>query len=384
MLILINEKTDTGGKVISDNLAKDNKKLKNDERTTFVSGNIFESLARTNPELFNREKLKLIEASKDIVKDFNEFMTIVFGKDLDRLEAFIKNIENETDNVKIDSKFRANFNIVLYRTMYREYYNLKSKGMKDNEIYDALLTNYLPEASDENQLRNAIKLRLENNKCLSDSLNTVLKQNYKLLNLTKAEAAALCEKLNDDKTNDEGMKKLKEILSNKELLNKFRSNGLNYDFRPIGGAYVILAKGYDIQSENVAGRMMHSIFKYDCIVCSHGGTVQRYVDTGSEIISQDRNKDIHAKDIRNSKNADEVGINVIRKEFNRWLNEIDDDDVDKTIHSCYRLVNAIYKDDHQLLKNINVRDMCEYYINKIKNISTQHPEIVDEDFCRSS
>ena len=130
-MILINEKTDTSGKVVSHNLTKDNKKLKSDERATLVSGNIFESLARTNPELFNREKLKLIEASKDIVKEFNEFMAIVFGRDLDRLEAFIKSIENETNNREIDSKFRANFNITLYRNMYSQYNDLKDKGMKD-------------------------------------------------------------------------------------------------------------------------------------------------------------------------------------------------------------------------------------------------------------
>lgn len=381
-MILINEKTDTSGKVVSHNLTKDNKKLKSDERATLVSGNIFESLARTNPELFNREKLKLIEASKDIVKEFNEFMAIVFGRDLDRLEAFIKSIENETNNREIDSKFRANFNITLYRNMYSQYNDLKDKGMKDEEICDILLTSYLPEAKNENQLRNAIKLRLDNNKCLSDSLNTMLKQNYKLLNLTKAEAASLCKELNDDKTNNEGMKKLKEILSDKKLLNKFRSNDLNYDFRSIGGAYVILSSDYDIQSENIAGRIMHYIFKYDCIVCSHGGTVQRHIDTGDRVISIDRDEDIHAKDIRNSKTEDMAGIYTIRNVFNRWLNEIDDNGSENIIRDCYKLMNAIYCDDQEYLKDINIRDMCEFYINIIKNnIAQAHPEIIDDDYA---
>ena len=381
-MILINEKVDTGGKVISGNLTKDKKKLKNNERATFDSGNIFESLARTNPELFNREKLKLIESSQNIVKDFNEYMTIIFGKDLDRLESFIKSIENETNNREIDSRFRANFNIVLYRALYSDYNMLKDKGMKDDDIYNTLLTNYLPEVNDENQLRSVIKLRLDNNKCLSDSLNTMLKQNYKLLNLTKAEAASLCEKLNDDKSNDEAMKKLKEIFSDKKLLDKFRSNGKNYDFRSIGGAYVILSDSYDIQSEHVASKIMHYIFKYDCIVCSHGGTVQTAIDTPSNIKYKDRDKEVHAKDIANSKITDMTGIVTIRQVFNRWLGYIDDDNDKKILYDCYSLIKAIYNDNHKAIGDMNVRDMCEYYINNIKNIlSRKYNEINDDDFA---
>ena len=379
-MILINENVDTGGKVISDNLTKDKKKLKDHERNTFDSGNIFESLARTNPELFNREKLKLIEASQNIIKDFNEYMTIVFGKDLDRLESFIKSIENETNNKDIDSKFRANFNIVLYRGLYSQYNMLKDKGVKEEDIYNALLTNYLPEASDENQLRSIIKLRLDNNKCLSDSLNTMLKQNYKLLNITKAEATSLCEKLNDDKSNDEAMKKLKEILSDKKLLDKFRSNGKNYDFRSIGGAYVILSDSYDIQSEHVASKIMHYIFKYDCIVCSHGGTVQRHVDKGDKVSSINRNEDIHAKDIRYSKTKDLDGIYVINNAFSRWIKIINNDD-DKILRKCYTLMIAIYKDDHKYIGDLNVRDMCEYYVENIKKLAGRYPYLVDDDYA---
>ena len=293
----IPEKEDTSNPA-ANAMTKSPKKLGDDEKVTLVSGNTFESLARTNPELFNREKLKILQASKDLVKEFNEFMTIVYGKDLDRLETFVNEVEKEYNNIEIDRKFRSQFNIVVYRSLFDTYSKLR-ETMSEEDAYKVLLTNYFPEGLTEDGIRNTIKLRLDHNKCLSDSLTAMLKQNYTLLNISKAEADSLIEDLSKDSTNAEAIGKVKEILSNPDLLRKYRHRNYNYDFRPLGGAYLVLERGYDVQSLHTAGKILHNLFKYDCIVCSHGN-VKTYLDRDEkgDVVRKNVNDKVSAETIK--------------------------------------------------------------------------------------
>lgn len=263
---------DMSGNYAKDPMTKDPRKLHDYQKNSLVSGNTFESLARTNPEYFNREKLKVLEYSKNLVDDFNEFMKAVYGKDIDKLEEFIKEIENNYDNNDIVPKFQARFNTVIHRQLYAAYNELR-KDMSEDEAYKILMGNYFPEGLTEDGIRKVIKLRLDNNKALSDSLSTMLKQNYALLELSKVEADALIADLGNDSKNADALGRLKKIFQDPKLLEKYESRGTNYDFRPLGGAYVVFSSyGENFKNLDNPGKLLHYIFKYDCIVDCHGGT----------------------------------------------------------------------------------------------------------------
>ena len=56
----------------------------NDKRHSLTSKNVVESLAKTNPELFNKSKLMQIQASENIADEFNKFieniLQVIFKK----------------------------------------------------------------------------------------------------------------------------------------------------------------------------------------------------------------------------------------------------------------------------------------------------------------
>lgn len=264
--------SDMSGNYAKDPMTKDPKKLHDYQKISLVSGNTFESLARTNPEYFNREKLKILEYSKNLVEEFNEFMKAIYGRDIDKLEDFIKEIENNYDNNDIIPKFKARFNSVIHHQLFAAYNELR-KDMSEEEAYKVLMGNYFPESLTEDGLRKAIKLRLDNNKALSDALTTMLKQNYALLEISKAEADALISDLGNDSKNADALGRLKKIFEDPKLLEKYESRGYNYDFRPLGGAYVIFSVyGENFKDVDNPGKILHYIFKYDCIVDCHGNT----------------------------------------------------------------------------------------------------------------
>ena len=57
---------------------------------SYYSGNMFESLASTNPELFETKKLEQIMQSKNAVIEFNDYVFDAMSKDIDRYVDFVK------------------------------------------------------------------------------------------------------------------------------------------------------------------------------------------------------------------------------------------------------------------------------------------------------
>lgn len=360
-------------------MTKDPKKLHDYQKVSLVSGNSFESLARTNPELFDREKLKILEYSKNLVEEFNEFMKAVYGKDIDRLEEFIKEIENNHDNSDINKKFTAKFNTFIYKEFYNTYIELR-KDMSEEDAYKILMGNYFPEGLSEDGIKKSIKLRLDNNKALSDSLNTMLKQNYMLLNISKAEADILSSDLEKDSKNADALGRIKKIFQNPELLEKYKSKDSNYDFRPLGGAYVIYSNdGDNFKDLDNPSKLLHYIFKYDCIVDCHGN-----VDTDAHLIKdKDGNYRYQYSQTKPSYNAKE--LNDVGKEVIPIANQINnvlatmyglhglDDNEKQYLANVHRAIKDIIKDPNKYNKKSKASS-AHAIINHLNAIFKDHED----------
>ena len=306
---------------------KDGKDIKkfikdnNDERrkqVAYNSGNTMESLAKTNPELFNNTKLKALQASENLVKDFNEYMASVYGNDIDRFGRFVESIKTERNYKEIEKQFKTQFNQSFHVALYERYKDLMERGVDEKEAARIASSEYFPESLDEEGIRKAINLRIANNRCLTDNLTVMLRQNYALLNLSKAEAEALIQDLGDDNTNNEAIGQIKQFLQNPELLEKFRMGKNNYDFRPIGGAVLFMSADNDVQFSEHPSKNLAWIFKYDAIVSGHGSSLKGIEYDDNEERYEDRDSDAAnttAKDIINSNRNFRTMLNDIAISF---------------------------------------------------------------------
>lgn len=256
-----------GSKDLRDGLNRDDR----DKSAAYASGNMFESLAKTNPELFDKTKLEALQHSEDLVKDFNEYMASVYGNDIERFGKFVRSIEHEYDNDKIRNQFQMKFNISLHGALYERYKDLIEKhNMSEDDAARIVTQEFFPESLSEQAIRDCLNTRIANNRCLTDSLTTMLKQNYAMLNLSKAEAKALMDDLADNSKNHEAIAKIRDFLRDPKLLQKFKLGEHNYDFRSIGGGVLFLSKNDDIQFCEHPSKNLNLIFKYDAIVNAHG------------------------------------------------------------------------------------------------------------------
>lgn len=250
------------------------------KQSAYASGNMFESLAKTNPELFNTTKLEELKHSENLVKDFNEYMASVYGKDIDRFGRFVDAMETEFDYDKVHNSFQMRFNISLHGALYSRYKELMDKHkLSEEEVAKIVTQEFFPESLSEQAIRDCINTRIANNRCLTDSLTKMLKQNFRLFGLSKAEAKSLIDDLNDDNKNHEATAKIRDFLQNPKLLKKFKLGDHNYDFRSIGGGVLFLSKNDDIQFCEHPSKNLSLIFKYDAIINAHGtGTPDEYGD----------------------------------------------------------------------------------------------------------
>lgn len=241
------------------------------DKNSFVSGNIFESLANTNPELFDMYKLKQIQYSKNLVKDFNAYFNAILKKDVARFDDYIDALEQLKKNGEMpeesDDYILNNFNISYYAHLIQDL-KLLSEELGPDIANKIITKNYFPESMSKRGIESLIRVRIANYQILVNGLTEMLKSNYDLLDIETAEAKAMLDKLNDDKHSHEAIGDIRAKLKDPKIVRKFKV-GNNYDFRPIGGAYVVMGQNIDMEG-GAPDKYLHQIFKYDCIVIAHG------------------------------------------------------------------------------------------------------------------
>jgi len=335
------------------------------KHNAYASGNMFESLAKTNPELFNKTKLEALTHSQDLVKDFNEYMASVYSNDIKRFGRFVKSIEYEHDNDKIRNKFQMQFNISLHSALYSRYMDLIEKyNMSEEDAARVVTQEYFPESLNEQGIRDCLNARIANNRCLTDSLTAMLKQNYALFDLSKAEAESLINDLDDDDKNHEATAKIRDFLRDPKLLQKFKS-GNNYDFRPIGGAVLFLSENDDIQFCEHPSKNLSLIFKYDAIVNAHGSTSKDAYGEPSDNASYTARSIKY--DIELIEKFSTYVLNFLKELSNKIPGSADLPYTKELISVCNSLKNANSMEDYKLHElKTRARELLVEIYNKYK------------------
>lgn len=292
-----------------------------EKELSFASGNMFESLALSNPELFNMYKLKQLQYSKDLFKDFDEYYGAIIDQDYDRYLKYLNDFESGKSP---EFDLFTNFNVAYYSVMQKDMEYL-SKELSEKEVMRIIAKNYLPEGLSEDGIKRLIRVRIANNNILVSHLISMLKQNCILLDISSSEASALINKLKDDRTSHIAIGQIKDKFADLDTIKKFKV-GNNYDFRSIGGAYLCLGKDMEFEGDAIKKNLLN-IFKYDCIIYTHGIYVEedRKVRV-SDLINNDSNyADIvdgirHAIDIvLNDDKIKEAYPNKIKKDMSEYL-----------------------------------------------------------------
>lgn len=245
-------------------------KAGNERYISIASGNAFESLAVTNPELFNTQKLKQIEASENIVEAFNNYMNGAFSEASNSLNKVIEKIKNSKGDNGKSTNIQSETNILVMRMIDDAEELAKIEGLSKDKIKELVLGVYVPEALTEAGCRKLINIRINNNRILTNSLKMMIESNYQSLNLSEEEAKSLIKGLENDVTNAESIGKIREILKNPDLLKQYEPKDGVYDFRKLGGACIFYSGDDDIRTNDVPSKHLQNIFKYDAIVTAHG------------------------------------------------------------------------------------------------------------------
>ena len=103
---------------------KDVVNFQNGIYVSLPSSNLFESLATSNPELFNIQKLKQLEFSRDLVTDFNRYFNEIGMYENNKMDALNKEAKSMTEEEYIakygEGYFANNFNIRYHSTFFND------------------------------------------------------------------------------------------------------------------------------------------------------------------------------------------------------------------------------------------------------------------------
>ena len=323
---------------------------------SFASGNTFESLAKTNPEEFNLKKLKALKNSENLVRDFNLYYQGI-NDEINRKANSAS--EKYTAVTKGDAQAAGYmFNTTVFASLIADARALTSQlGDFNADVFSTINKMYLPEALTEEGCKKLIDLRIKNNKLLTDSLVKMLKNNYQALNITSAEAASLIEGLENDETNNQAIGKIKDFLLDPKKLEKFRMGKYNYDFRPIGGGCIFLSQDPSIQFSQHPSKNLARIFKYDAIVCGHGGYSENSSSSTAKSIKAGNSKNLKEfhDAIEEMKSAiDEIQSKRLndRKEFEKEYSEEFGTKSKKNLDAMYAKETARMKKELTNLDNL--------------------------------
>lgn len=260
-----------------------------DDQHSNQSGNLFDSIANSDPDMIERYKLKSLLNSKNIVDDFNKYFIDIISNYETKIEDWQK-----SSYVKEEDVYKFNTNLAIM--YYTDLYNLTQVlGISEKNAKDLLTQINIPQSLTEEGCRQLIKTRLSRNRLLTDSLIKMIKSNYQTFNLSFKESEKLVKILDNDASNHIGIAKIKQFMQDPSILRKFKK-GNNYDFRSIGGACMFLSMNPSIQISQHPSKRLSLIFKYDAIVVGHGAgedvSVNKAVDIHKELDTSNLSKSL--------------------------------------------------------------------------------------------
>ena len=312
-------------------------------------------------ETFNEKKNKLLLESKDIVKDYNDFVKLNFDKNVINR----KYDNNDEDHCASYAKYFLYFaNDIKTQS--------KSEDHSDGEIIRSIKTDY-HNLDDPEMIRKVVLARVKYIEGMNAILREIVNHNSDLLGLNSKQIEEIISNLNNDKTNY-AMATIKEkIFTNKDKFVK--DNDRILDLRPLGRGVMICADDdpdYNFKTPENILLGIQSCMTYDLTINSHGSSISTL---------RNNDNDISEKDYETSK---KILCKYIQNKLINFLNNKGEEYIDKEILEDYD--NDIERIKKAFIRTKSKRmadDILDIYINSVKNY-TKFEDKLEHYFGRIS
>jgi len=264
-IIAITEKVTYGKEIDSgdiDNLAKtvmiksgmkdesDSIEETEEEKISINSKGALSSRDERTIEDLDKNKLKLIIESNNIVEEYNEYLNLEF----DKLDKRKTNLSGFDYNIKLGIE------------------SLRELGVKENDIRKVVLDTFFEVSDDPKVIKKFLQLRINYNTKIVNLLQKMLRNNYQILGISNEEAEKLNKNLKDDKSSAKSIIEIKQLILNNK--SKFIKSG-KVDLRELGFgvAYITQKDLREITEFVTLDKLIQILMRYDCMVIGHGSGI---------------------------------------------------------------------------------------------------------------
>ena len=237
------------------------------------------SLMRKQLESYDKELDQQILLSENIVQTYNYVVDLHFQQALETAAETNEIAAKAASGGALTDSEENKYKSVLANTniLRGSIDQLRDLYEKDPDLADYLAKTviYGTEESPE-WMRKVVQARIKYNDLMIKLLDTMVKENYVLLDMTKDQAMFCSEQLNspDKNARSVGIKQAKEaILAAVDKDPGKYKKGNAIDLRPLGAGVMFLCDTYEgsgLEEMTSLNRMVQDLLEYDAICVGHG------------------------------------------------------------------------------------------------------------------
>ena len=308
------------------------------------------SLMHKQLENYDKEMDQQILLAESISDAYNHAVDMHYAQVCKDIEDINSIIERTGGKLNKEEAIRYH-NIVTNFNMIQGSVTQLRKLDEENPKLAEYLTKTVMYGTEESPewMRKVVQARIKYNDMIIKMLDTMIKENYVLLNMTKDQAMFCSEQLNspDKDKRSAGIKQAKAaILAEvRENPRKYRKGSI-LDLRPLGAGVLFPSEDYKnsgLTEMTALDRMVQDLLQYDAICLGHGGTES--VGERAADKMQNAKIDERYKKYRTLSDRIEKQIEIIRKSaFNKVVKQVDPDS------DLGAYVNAVIKEFEEARK----------------------------------
>lgn len=251
----ITEEDYTAGSKIDDSgaTAAYNTTAKHKEQIGIVSGDILDVEMKHRLETLDKEQVKAILESKDIVKAYNDLVDM-------KVEQYKNTSTADTEALTIVKTFALRFNDFF------AYANAQAVGKSIEQLKHDVKDGFTYQSQDPQFIRELLQTRLKYAECTERLLKQVIENNAKVLKISSSQLETMIKG-----STPQNIKDMKDqIEKNKD---QFIKNKYLADCRSIGGGILVCGEGFEIDGDNTKFEdSIQDLLHYDVVVRAHGTT----------------------------------------------------------------------------------------------------------------
>lgn len=289
------------------------------------------SLMHKQLENYDKEMDQQILLAESITDAYNHAVDMHYAqvcKDIEDINAII----GRTGGKLTKEEAVRYHNIVTNFNMIQGSVTQLRKLDEENPKLAEYLTKTVMYGTEESPewMRKVVQARIKYNDMIIKMLDTMIKENYVLLNMTKDQAMFCSEQLNspDKDKRSAGIKQAKAaILAEVRENPKKYHKGAILDLRPLGAGVLFPSEDYKhsgLTEMTALDRMVQDLLQYDAICLGHGGTES--VGERAADKMQNAKEDEKYRQYKTLANRVDKQVEIIRKsEFNKIVKKVDPD-----------------------------------------------------------